>query len=364
MTHAIVQHQPGAFYGWPANSGIWSWGDEIVVGFTEGRHQEKDRGHSFDSDVPLTSVVARSLDGGETWSLERPGNYPQGYSFGKDGPLRPTEIGVPEALDFTHPDLAIRCLSGAFLVSHDRCRTWSGPYAFPTFGSAEPLTSRTDYLSLGRQECLLLLSVKDRAVQAGIADRAFAALTTDGGRTFEALGAMLPERPEVRSVMPSTVRVSETRLVSALRRRLDSQTASGETDAVAWLDCAVSDDLGRTWRHLSRIAETDAPGYRHNGNPPSLVRLVDGRLVCVYGYRAPAYGMRAKVSDDEGASWGPEIVLRDDARTWDFGYPRSVVRPDGMIVSVYYYTTADLPEQHIAATIWHPDGFGSAGADA
>lgn len=198
-------------------------------------------------------------------------------------------------------------------------------------------------------------SAGHRSVQAGIAGRAFAALTTDGAQSFEALGAMLPERPEVRSVMPSTVRVSETRLVSALRRRLDLRTASGETDAQAWLDGAISDDLGRTWRHRGLIAETDAPEYRHNGNPPSLVRLADGRLVCVYGYRAPAYGMRAKVSEDDGASWGTEIALRADARNWDFGYPRSVVRPDGRIVTIYYYTTAGLPEQHIAATIWHPD---------
>jgi hypothetical protein len=64
--------------------------------------------------------------------------------------------------------------------------------------------------------------------------------------------------------------------------------------------------------------------------------------------------MRAKLSSDNGATWGPEITLRDDAANWDFGYPRSVLRPDGKVVTVYYFTTRQRPEQHIAATIWAP----------
>jgi hypothetical protein len=67
------------------------------------------------------------------------------------------------------------------------------------------------------------------------------------------------------------------------------------------------------------------------------------------------YGIRAKLSKDEGKTWDDEIHLRDDARTWDIGYTRSVERPDGKIVTIYYYTTHDIEEQHIAATIWNPD---------
>jgi hypothetical protein len=66
-------------------------------------------------------------------------------------------------------------------------------------------------------------------------------------------------------------------------------------------------------------------------------------------------GIRAKVSRDQGRTWGDEIVLRKDARTWDIGYPRTVVRKDGKLVTIYYYTTDARPEQHIAATIWSPN---------
>ena len=32
VKHVEVYNEPGRFAGWPANNGIWSWDDEIVVG--------------------------------------------------------------------------------------------------------------------------------------------------------------------------------------------------------------------------------------------------------------------------------------------------------------------------------------------
>ena len=55
--------------GWPANHGIWSWGNEIVVGFSFGFHDdEKDEGHPIKG--PTSNLQARSLNGGETWAVE------------------------------------------------------------------------------------------------------------------------------------------------------------------------------------------------------------------------------------------------------------------------------------------------------
>jgi len=53
-----------------------------------------------------------------------------------------------------------------------------------------------------------------------------------------------------------------------------------------------------------------------------------------------------------------EILLRGDGGTWDLGYTRSVQRPDGKIVTIYYYNTVENPEQHIVATIWDPANIG------
>ena len=47
VRHLVVYAEPGRFAGWPANHGIWSWGDEILVGFSRGTY--KDRGESTTS---------------------------------------------------------------------------------------------------------------------------------------------------------------------------------------------------------------------------------------------------------------------------------------------------------------------------
>ena len=38
MEHITLYREPGRYAGWPANYGIWAWGDEIVVGFAAGYH--------------------------------------------------------------------------------------------------------------------------------------------------------------------------------------------------------------------------------------------------------------------------------------------------------------------------------------
>ncbi len=228
----------------------------------------------------------------------------------------------------------------------------AGPYKLTGVNPGGILTSRTDYHVLGPRESLFFLSYRPETMAStSLPDRAFATRTVDGGITFEPLAPMLPEDEHRRSVMPSTVKLPSGKLVSALRRRGDPDGAQE-----CWVDMTESIDDGVSWRHLSRVAATQDAHISHNGNPPSTVFLGDGRVAVVYGYRAEARsGIRARVSVDEGESWGGEIILRDDGRTWDMGYPRSAVRPDGKIVSTYYFTTDTHREQHIAATIWDPD---------
>ena len=86
----------------------------------------------------------------------------------------------------------------------------------------------------------------------------------------------------------------------------------------------------------------------------------DGRVVCVYGYRMPPHGIRARVSEDGGRSWGAELVLRDDGGSWDLGYPRVIEHEEGKLLTVYYMNLASDPVQmnggvrHIARTIFTP----------
>ncbi len=90
------------------------------------------------------------------------------------------------------------------------------------------------------------------------------------------------------------------------------------------------------------------------GNPPSLLRLADGRLCLSYGVRAKPFGIRARLSSDLGKTWTDPIVLRDDGASADVGYVRSIIRPDGKLVAVYYYNDRSKPDRYLAATIWDP----------
>ena len=119
---------------------------------------------------------------------------------------------------------------------------------------------------------------------------------------------------------------------------------------VRWISARRSHDNANAWTH-----ENDPVEYLREGNPPMLNKLRDGRLCLTCGFRAYPYSIRARLSTDNGKTWGPQIVLREDGADRDIGYVRSVQRPDGKIVTVYYISDEETgPERHIGATIWDP----------
>lgn len=369
--NVIVYKEAGHFGGWPANNGIWIWGNEILVGFERGFYKKNENGeHSIDFSKPQKNVIARSKDGGETWTWTDPENYvgdfgPGEYKYnlalnrgleGSDtsGNNGNKHVSYASEINFAHPDFAMRVSGNLFFISYNRGNTWNGPYLLPDFG--RELTSRTDYIINGEKDCHFFVSVKDTNVKANFQDRSLCIRTTDGGKTFTQIGWMTGEPLDVRSVMSSTVRISENHLVSVMRRKVEETFTDRPMATRNWIDAYESKDKGETWEFLSFVAETDL-GNR-NGNPPSMIRLKDGRLCVTYGYRSVLRGIRARISSDNGKSWSKEIILRGDGMTWDLGYTRTVQRPDGKIVTIYYYNTEENPEQHIAATIWDPGSIG------
>jgi hypothetical protein len=337
--NVLVYYKEGRFAGWPANNGIWSWDDEIVVGFSLGYFLENPLHHSIDEKRGSDPVLSRSIDGGETWVLE--GKWTDKISKSRS-----------DKVNFKHPDLALRCTREGFYASYDRAKTWQGPFLFPDFGY-EKITTRTDYITLSENECLFFLSFEDKTVEARLEDKAFAAITRDGGKSFEKLGEICPD-DKYRAVMPSSIMINDGHIVTALRRRYD-QPFGDERPRLSknWIDVFESKNYGKSWKFLSKVADTDMG--KHNGNPPSMIKLEDGRLLITYGYRAVPYSIRAKISGDNGKSWSKEIILRSDCREFDAGYTRTVQRKDGKIVTVYYIPTDEKYEQHIEATVWDPD---------
>jgi hypothetical protein len=152
--------------------------------------------------------------------------------------------------------------------------------------------------------------------------------------------ALIGAEPEGYEIMPSTVRLGPGRLLTTVRCR--------KGDA-SWIDAYESSDEGRSWRYLNRPVRDTG-----EGNPPALIRLRDGRLCLTYGVRAAPFSIEARLSRDEGRTWSEPIVLRADGAGRDIGYPRTVERPDGNIVTVYYFTAAGDLDRTIQATIWDP----------
>lgn len=335
--HIMVYCEPGRYGGWPANHGIWSWGNEILVGFDVGYHKAQGRWrHAIDHEKPCADVLARSLDRGETWAIQEPTaeGFPVPQSEADD---------CPGNIEFTHPDFAlqIRMLDkdvgpSYFRYSYDRGRTWQGPFRVPQFDTPG-IAARTDYLVNGKRDCMLFVTAAKSDRTEG---RPICLRTIDGGKTWALVSWIGPE-PKGWAIMPASVRLSDSGILMAVRRREGSRH---------WLSAYLSQDNGQTWEHLN-----DPVANLGRGNPAALIILARGRLCLTYGVRSKPFRICAKLSRDKGRTWGDEIVLRNDGASTDLGYTRSAQRPDGKIVTVYYFHDAKTgPERYIAATIWEP----------
>lgn len=341
----------GRFGGWPANHGIWNWGNEIVVGFSAGYYKDLGPGiHAIDRHKPEYHLLARSRDGGHSWALEDPSQ--QGELIGTKGMRHGTVppgvvehelVDCPGGIDFTNPDFAMTLrmsdVDGGisrFYVSYDRAHTWQGPFRLPLCGQLG-IAARTDYLVNGKHDCMVFVTASK---QNGREGRPVCLQTTDGGKSWRFVSAIGPE-PAGYAIMPSTVRLSSTDILTTIRCR-------EATDA--WIDAYFSHDDAKTWRYLNRPAP-----HLGEGNPPALLTLRDGRLCLTYGVRnPPTLHMESRLSRDNGRTWSEPFVLRADGTTRDLGYPRTVQRADGKVVAVYYFNDKSRVERTIQATIFDP----------
>ena len=77
------------------------------------------------------------------------------------------------------------------------------------------------------------------------------------------------------------------------------------------------------------------------GLPSHLLRLRDGRLLMTYGHRRKPYGNQARISSDNGQTWGEAMIISGDGIGGDLGYPSTVELADGTLLSVWYETMKD-----------------------
>ena len=125
-----------------------------------------------------------------------------------------------------------------------------------------------------------------------------------------------------------------------------------------------SDDGGKSWSRRKPIEPRDAspwaandPFYREElaHRSPTPLALRDGRILLFFARRISARrGMGFLASEDGGATWSPDFILRDDASASgktkvgghsvdysDIGYPVAVQLDDGRVFTAYYFLVDD-----------------------
>lgn len=357
IEHVVVYKEKGKYGGWPANHGIWVWGNEILVGFVKADFKERQPGlHTYDP-TTARNFYARSYDGGNNWELEEASTLGQ-TGWGHDNNLPESVAESPTPLsssisDFTDPGFILTFLRhnnhdgpSHFYYSMNKGKAWSGPYTFPNMGSPG-LATRTDYhVEAPHELAAFVTSAKTNNKEGKVGF----SRTKDGGKTWDLVSWITPEQGGF-DIMPSSIKLSGQQWITFIRTRYEN----GQNLISSYL----SKDDGLTW---SRLIDP-APDTGRGGSPPAAVMLKDGRIALGYFHRSN-YGSRVHVrfSDDEGKSWGDEIILRSgDGANRDVGYPRMVQREDGKLVIVYYWNNSLDPTQdpvrYIAATIFDPEDY-------
>lgn len=353
IQHGVIFYEDGQFGGWPANHGIWSWDNEILVGFIQADYSETKGLHTYD---PSTARVkyARSKDGGETWTIEDA--FERGQTAkGADHNIPSDKAQLPVKLtksipDFTNPNFIFTFLRhnnnngpSHFYYSNNRGELWEGPFEFPNLGTTG-VASRTDYIIEGKQELSAFLTISKRNSKEG---SVIYVTTKDGGLHWNIKSWVGPEHGGF-DIMPASLRLSPDELITTIRTRTEY--------GLDLITSYHSEDNGLSWEKLrDPVADTGK-----GGSPPALIKLQDGRLALGYIYRSE-HGSRVNVrfSSDNGRRWSDEIMLRGgDGANRDTGYPRIMQRPDGKIVMIYYWNNAKkkgaAPYRYIAYTIFDP----------
>ncbi|MEI6466012.1 MAG: sialidase family protein [Verrucomicrobiota bacterium] len=203
---------------------------------------------------------------------------------------------------------------GEWLIrSTDGGRTWSPRIATIVNSPHGPIQLRDGRLLYAGKQ----LWSKERKVGVGV--------SSDDGRTWQWL-AEIPVRKGDKAGS-----YHELHAVEAANGTVIAQIRNHNDPDRGWTLQTESKDGGRSWSEPRPVCY---------GFPSHLLRLRDGHLVMSYGYRKPPYGNRARVSADNGKTWGDEMVISADGRDGDLGYPSTVELADGMLLTVWYESMA------------------------
>lgn len=309
---------------------------EIVVSYIRNYRMGRPEGETME--------IARSSDGGQTWSAparatRSPHNDREGYlvRFDDDALLlcyMRVMTGDPE-----HP------WQGPFLCeSTDGGRTWSDPWQV----DITAFCPHGPYGAGGRGHVVLpdgTLLLFVATYEDPPAPYEYVMVSHDRGRTFDQWYPV-----SECSGDSSFVLCPDGTIAGALRCNADNFPQRGANrglrekgETVHFMAFSRSEDGGRTW-------STPEPLTGHNEIPGHITALRDGRLLLSFGVRHYPLGIQALVTHPDGRSWdhagrlllawhGGMFPLPGHAKGYcrhTVGHPYTAELPDGRLLTAYY----------------------------
>jgi sialidase-1 len=296
--------------------------------------------------------------------------------------------------------------------SHDDGRTWSSTpdliYAHPFGGSQDPCMLQLQDQTLVCSSYGWALLPSEGAAKLNHAARigdfvflgGYLIRSDDGGHSWQ--GPIIPPHtPGETTLDPfgkpvpaynrgAMCQGQDGKLYWAVAASTSASLSRTETHLF------VSSDAGKTWKYSSRIAADEKISFNETslyetpkgelvafmrtegfndhtavarsrdhgksfepwqdagfqGHPHYALGLPGQRVLLVYGYRHPPFGVRARVLDADcnQIRAAPEFILRDDGGNGDLGYPWATLLSRTEALVVYYFNQKD-GTRYIAGTI-------------
>ena len=199
--------------------------------------------------------------------------------------------------------------------STDGGKTWSTKYRTPVYSPHGPVRLKDGRLFFPGQKQGSLAGEITAIPEYG------AAFSSDNGVTWEVISTIpLPAGQNV-------LKIHEIHGIEAPDGTLVVQYRNHNCSGLGETWQSESADGGKTW---------STPHFVCKGFPTHLQLFGKDKLIMTYSYRLKPFGIRARISGDSGKNWGDEIILTDDAKSWDFGYPSTVEMADGSLFTLWY----------------------------
>ncbi len=368
--HIKLCYNKDWYCGHPRQSGIFNYGDgEIAV-----LHHHAACPYQVREDVAHGTkargqiLLQRSLDHGETWPRENDVVVWDGSGSVEELRTilwRANESGVTrEQIDLASPDAAIyfaRPRTGSAdaggqptpecfaFRSGDRGRTWE---TVPTRVPPPPGLNyvHVDGYPLAKFPDGTQMAVAHIGSSSDGGENATAVYgTDDNGLTWEYLAQVAHDPTSLgRPTYAGLLLLPSGRLqcymlnIGGIRNAI--QMAYSDDGGYSWSDPKPIVAWGQSAWVAARHERYAWAGARQQGvhyRSPWPMRLRDGRIVVIFGRRKEPYGMGLIVSEDDGASWSAEAVIRADASDWDLAYAVATQLDDGRIFTAYYYMEDD-----------------------